>query len=346
MLDKREPVFSGYAIVTPYIQIILTDEGTVKARGKNTYGQLGNGERIDSDTWVQVEGLDDVVGIYAVGNIGYSSDDEFCYDHIYAFTDTGELYRWGGNILTPEKVTLFSDVKEVKNIADDLFIKCESGEKYIITPRYNSGCDDNVYSCDSFPDDIQLSVYSSESYVIFGDDQLTLYHMPMFHQYSSDSFDEIKSIDNYIKKIIPIDITEPIRNMALGKYDEIWGATLCTESGSIIFLAYDSNNDNLINTDLGGSGIKKLYLNNTSFSLFRTGELSARGENKYGQLGDGTTIDYYDDYLEINEAKFFDFTATSKYCAALDTSYNIWAWGEGFGTTPEIIIKNTDFIVE
>ena len=350
VLSEREPTFTGYAIVTPYIQIILTNEGTVLARGINMYGQLGTGDRLDSDTWVEVKDLDNVVGIYAVGNVGNSRDGEFAYDHIYALTDTGELYRWGGNILTPEKVTFFSTIKAVKEIGNDLFIECESGEKYLITPRYNANHDDNIYSCNSLPNDIQLSASFSDLYLIYSDNQLTLYYTPMFHQYSSESFsntESIEPIDNYVDRTIPVDISDPIKSMTVGMSDDTtYGVALCTESGNVIFLTYDPYNDDLVTTDLGGSGIKKLYLNDTTFSLFRSGELRAIGENTYGQLGDGTTIDYYDDYLEIDEALFFDFINSSKYCIALDTSYNIWAWGDGFGTTPEIIIENTDFIAE
>ena len=188
ILLRRNPTMNGYMIVSPYIQVILTNEGTVLSRGINTYGQLGNGERVNSEAWVEVKGVENVVGIYSVGSVGSSRDGEYSYGSIYALTDTGELYRWGGNILTPEKVTFLPSIREVKKFAGDLLVICESGEKYLITPRYNRSFDDGIYSCDSLPDNIEFCVSFSDSYLIYYNNQLTLYYTPSFMNRSCDSF--------------------------------------------------------------------------------------------------------------------------------------------------------------
>lgn len=347
-LAERDQVLSGYTIITPYIQIILTNNGKVLSRGENMYGQLGNGERTNSETWVEVEGLEDVVGIYSLGNVGDDMYDEHAYGHCYALTDSGELYRWGGNILTPEKVTLFSKIKEVESLnSSNLFIKCESGEKYIVIPRWNLNCDDSVYSYNSLPDNAQLSVCSSDEYLVYDNNQFTLADADGLHQYGgTDSFDQIHPIEDQIDKTIPIDVTEPIESIIPCSYDGFGGATLVTESGSVIGLTYDDGN--VTTEDLGGQAIKKASINYTDFTLFRTGELCASGDNESGQLGDGTMTDYDDGFISIDESYFSDFEYNSpdEYCIALDMSYNIWGWGKGFGVTPEIIVENADFILE
>lgn len=351
LLRSRNPTMDGYMIVTPYIQVILTNEGTVLSRGINTYGQLGNGERVNSETWVEVKGVENVVGIYSVGSVGSSRDGEYSYGSIYALTDTGELYRWGGNILTPEKVTFLPTIREIKQFAGDLLVICESGEKYLITPRYNRSFEDGIYSCDSLPDNIEFCVSFSYSYLIYYNNQLALYYVPSFFNRSCDSFgnpDAIESLDNWIEKITPIEITEPIESMTGGLYydDITYGATLCNESGEVTFIGIDPYSNEVITHDLGGSGIKKAFLDNdTTFLLFSDWTLEGTGENKYGQLGDGTTIDYFGDYLTIDEALFFDFSLVSDYCIGLDPNFNVWGWGDGFGSTPEIIIANSEFIV-
>ena len=347
-IAERDQVLSGYTIITPYIQIILTNNGKVLSRGENMYGQLGNGERTNSETWVEVEGLEDIIGIYSLGNVGDDMYDEHAYGHCYALTDSGELYRWGGNILTPEKVTLFSKIKEVKSLdSSNLFIKCESGEKYIIIPRWNLNCDDSVYSYNSLSDNAQLSVCSSDEYLVYDNNQFTLVDADGLHQYGgTDSFDQIRPIEDQIDKTIPIDVKEPIESIVPCIYDGFGGATLVTESGSVIGLTYDGGN--VTTEDLGGQGIKKASFNYTDFNLFRNGELHASGDNGSGQLGDGTMIDYDDGFISIDEAYFsdFEYNGYNEYCVAMDMSYNIWGWGQGFGVTPEIIVENRDFILE
>lgn len=351
VLAERDGVLAGYAIITPYIQVILTNNGKVLSRGENMYGQLGNGERTNSADWVEVEGLEDVVGIYRLGNIGEDTYDKHAYGRCYALTDSGELYRWGGNILTPEKVTLFSKIKEVKSLnSENLFIKCDSGEKYIIIPRFNKNCDDSVYSYNSLPDDAELSIAcSNDEYLVYSEGELTVVKADGLHQRGTDSISQIRQLEDEIHETVTIDNTDPIENMipCIGRY----GTTLISEKdGHMIGLGYDENGS-LVAEDLGGKFIKKASMNYnyTCFVLYTTGELLAIGDNGEGQLGDGTMTDYYDGFISIDEASFLDFEYNStkvRYCVALDTSYNVWGWGEGFGATPDIVVLNTDFILE
>lgn len=270
-LLERNQELAGYTIITPYVQIILTNNGKVLAKGENMYGQLGNGERTNTETWSEIEGLENVVGIYSLGNVGAEMHDEYAYAHVYALTSSGELYRWGGNILTPEKVTMFSTIKEVKSTSEQsastdssILVICESGEKYIIRSRFNLNGDDSVYSYNSLPDDAELYECCG-GYLIYSDNQLSYIDVQSFNQ-GTDSFDEIVALEDRIVETLP---------------------------------------------------------------------------------GNGTVTEYFDGCIDIDEARFSDFIYNSsrKYYVALDGEYNIWGWGKGFGEKPEIIVKNTDFIV-
>ena len=238
-LSERDQKLAGNAIITPYIQIILTNCGKVLSKGENMYGQLGNGERTNTDTWSEVEGLENIVGIYSLGNIGSRMYDENAFGSCYALNSSGELYRWGGNILTPEKVTLFSNIREVKSIGD-LYIQCESGEKYIIIPRFNLQHDDTVYSYNSLPDGAELFGYGSDGYLMYTNNQLTYIDVDGLHQYGSgESFDEILALEDKIKNILPLDITEKIENIIPCSYQGFGGATMITDTGSVIGVGYD-----------------------------------------------------------------------------------------------------------
>jgi alpha-tubulin suppressor-like RCC1 family protein len=64
----------------------LTPGGAVQCWGNNTFGQLGDGQRMDSSSPVAVKGLPEGVGAIALG------PDETC-----AVTSTGSLKCWGAN---------------------------------------------------------------------------------------------------------------------------------------------------------------------------------------------------------------------------------------------------------
>ena len=81
--------------------------------------------------------------------------------------------------------------------------------------------------------------------------------------------------------------------------------------------------------------------------MFNSGELHCIGNNEYGQLGDGTTLDYDEDWLTCEGYAFKDFyTADGETASALDFNNNVWVWGKGFGKTPEIIISSEMFAGE
>ena len=84
------------AITKPQIEvaldstIILKEDGTVWATGKNHYGQLGNGTTTDSNKPVQVK-IDESTYLTNVRKISTSNY------YTVALTTTGEAYAWGDN---------------------------------------------------------------------------------------------------------------------------------------------------------------------------------------------------------------------------------------------------------
>lgn len=348
-LFERSQELAGYTIITPNVQIILTSEGKVLAKGENTYGQIGNGERTYTETWSEVEGLENIVTICGLGNVGVDRYDKDGYGHCYALTSSGELYRWGGNILTPEKMTFFSKIEEMRLLnSRELFVKCETGEKYIVVARFNTHEDDRVFSVDLLNDDTKLYGYGfGDAYLMYDGKQLQYINAERLYQYGKSSFDEVARLEDNIKEIVPINITEKIANIIPGGYEDgCGGATIITDSGSVIGFTYREGSVNI--EDFGGSNIKKASRCRTAFSLFNSGELTACGDNDSGQLGDGTITDYYDGFIDIDEAFFSDFEYfdSDEYCIALDEEYNVWGWGKGIGVSPEIIVENTEFINE
>lgn len=340
---KREQQLDGNMIVTPYVQLIVTDDGKVLGRGNNPYGQLGNGERVNTETWTEVQGLENVVGIYSLGDVGRTRD--YSYGHCYALTDSGELYRWGGNILVPEKVTIFPKVKEVRYLAYHLLVKCESGESYIMASRFNKDHDDSVYSYNSLPDDAYLysGFFYGGGYLVYSNNKLS--YIKVSNDPQTDSFDEIRALEDTITDTIPVDISEGIKNVTSCSYDGFGGSTITTDSGNVIGLKLDESKKGIVVEKLDKENVKKASINYTTFVLFDSGKLSASGDNKGGQLGDGTLLDYDDGYLDIDAASFSDFNYVSgdMYCIALDQDYNVWGWGKGFGVRPTVIIENTEF---
>lgn len=343
-LFDRDDILTGYTIITPYTQIILATDGTVLAKGINNYGQLGNGQRTDSETWSQVDNLNDIVQICNLGSLGDEPNDENGFGHCYALTSSGKLYRWGGNILTPELVFPDLTITEFKSLTSNkLFIRCESGENYLICARPGLYADDSVFSYASLSNTDELyGSYGGGFFLKSGD---VLSYVDVASIGYSDSFYAIAPIEDKINNIIPINTSEKIKNIFPCVYNGFGSAVLLTDSGSIIGIECKGGETTIDNQ--GGSNIKKAFFGNTNFQLFQNGQLITSGDNEYGQLGDGTTIAYDDGFLEINDSLFSDFEYydwPNKYCIAIDSQYNIWGWGKGLSSTPQIIVENSEFV--
>ena len=317
--------FSGDVVVAGDDILYLKSDGTIWGCGANDKGQLGNGQRADSDDWTQVEGIYNAVKIYQNEN------------RFYALTHDGKLYHWGENIFSPEEVDGFSDVIDI-NISPNvepferMIVTCEDGKKYVemmadnfreyfIPLDFDSAKDIRVTSDNTLLLDGELYVYSQKKGVKFSYEDGNI---------SKKSFQNI-----YDLKKIPCSET---LIEGLG-YTESYFIGL--NSGEIYKL--DQENLELINQ--GGQNIKNYveWNGHNTYYLFKSGVMTTRGENDDGQLGDGTYEDLWENSWEIKGCNFKEMFFRYERMVTIDYDNNVWGWGRGFGNEPRIIISAEEF---
>ncbi|WP_336243019.1 RCC1-like domain-containing protein [Corallococcus exercitus] len=85
-LNRPRPCLTmGCIAAGSYHSLVVRPDGTVRASGENSYGQLGNGSTTSTSTPVQVSGLSGVVAV-AAG-----------YGHSLALRTDGTVWAWGNN---------------------------------------------------------------------------------------------------------------------------------------------------------------------------------------------------------------------------------------------------------
>lgn len=355
-LMKRDYTISPYVVIGADVQVILKTDGTVYAKGLNERGELGNGERVDSSNWVQVKDLENIIGIYAFDGFGnQAAENEDPCDFCYALNEKGDLYRWGANILTPEKMTGIPKINKIKQFNKNLLVLyCENDEKYLIEPETYS--DDSIISYNSLLDEDSLYLLSKSyngrnTYVLIKNDGREAEYIETNNE-GNNTFEES------IVRQRPINLQGQIVTSAQNQY------LYCLESKSILDLNLENEetSNTIVSLEWEASeNVVKGFLYNpdnyyrnmgwTNVLLYDNGKIKVQGDNEYGQLGDGTDMDYYDSMLTIDDAIFKDIYYNSvdgvffgKYIVALDDEYNIWCWGDEYGYEPQIVINNTDFI--
>lgn len=99
------------------------------------------------------------------------------------------------------------------------------------------------------------------------------------------------------------------------------------------------------------TGVKKIAVYNNDYSccyyaLKQDGSVWAWGNNKYGQLGDGTTT-YRSQVVQvdISSEKVVDVIGRSNYAVFLTESGKLYGVGETFGTTPVLITNGVSAIM-
>lgn len=349
--DTQEAILDsmdGRVLIRSLAQYFVTNDGFIYAKGTNEYGQLGNGKRIDSDEWSLVKGLSDVKGVFAASDFCSSTDDDdLSHAYCYALTKNGDLYKWGANILTPERVELPFKITEMHSAEYCCWFRDENGRGYVM-PEH----EDLLYA---FPfNSLSKNDYIVGNYVVLSNKTYYLYYKGNFTP--EEGFLQNTDFES-LYHLVPVNTLGHQINFASSVH-------LTTNIGSVLtvideedeeenddtyyYTYYDDIPDKLECKDLGGTDIiKAYYVNSTEYCLFNTGELDCIGNNEYGQLGDGTTLDYDEDWLTCEGYAFKDFyTADGETASALDFNNNVWVWGKGFGKTPEIIISSEMFAGE
>ncbi|MDD3362507.1 MAG: hypothetical protein PHW34_12620 [Hespellia sp.] len=194
-----------YAIIRPEVQLILKNDGTVIARGKNEKGELGNGQRVDSNEWGVVSGLENVVGIFANKSFGLYENESDSHFYCYALTSDGSLYRWGGNILNPERVSGFSTITEIKQTSKDLLmIQCENNERYLMS--FNT-----VISCDSLEANTEVFDALNDQYILLNNGKASVIKADWQGWIGGTEIEfSQKTLTETIESTKPIDVEEDI----------------------------------------------------------------------------------------------------------------------------------------
>lgn len=330
--------FDGDVIVTPECVLYLKSDGTIWGMGVNEEGQLGNGQRTDSSTWTQVEGIYDAIKICRTGN------------HFYALTLEGKLYHWGSNIFSPEEMTIFSKVTDIsnsayENVRNNMIVTCEDGNRYVeMTADY---FDEHFVPLDF--DDAQ-DIRVSPDYTILIDGSLYNYDKKKDVEltYIDDVICEQSFQMAYTLKEIPCDekLSGGYCNFSSNGHSSYF---VGQDTGSIYEWEDNDRNEGLNN--IGGANIKTFarwnyngYDRGNAYHLFYGGLIRTTGDNNYGQLGDGTNEDLFYGEWDVKGYNFNEMICWNSVVSAIDGDNNVWAWGSGFGNQPEIIISAEDFV--
>ncbi|PAF49620.1 hypothetical protein BKH41_02855 [Helicobacter sp. 12S02232-10] len=118
----KKIVSKSYSASFQFVLVLLED-GSVWGAGRNTEGQLGIGNTIDSNRFVQISTISNIVNIWAGSNFVSGA---------FALDNTGKLYAWGWNgngclglghnstpVLKPTLVSGLEDVTEVYHYTKD-----------------------------------------------------------------------------------------------------------------------------------------------------------------------------------------------------------------------------------
>ena len=333
-----ESKLEGYAVVRPTCTLLLKTDGNIIGRGDSSYGEMGNGERTESANWTFVEGLENVKKIYADKHFGTGEelDSAFCY----ALTEDGDIYRWGGNVLKPEIV--IRDIKDMYHCDGDspyFAIEYNDGKKAILA-------DGKVRDITSIVENSKLLyTYNVEEFMIVRDVGGMV------------SYIDVDIVDDEIVERQRYEVGRDIQSIGCKATEWYTLSNGNRDKGTVIYVISKAGAVNRFvveNNELGflddwdGSGYEAFYRlgydeDRNIFSMFGS-TIWTSGANEYGQLGDGTTLDYYDGWITVDEVEGIELHAAGSkwgpYCVALDKDNNIWCWGGYFGTTPKIEITD------
>ena len=339
---SRNISFNGDVVINQNLILFVRNDGTVWGKGSNNHGELGNGTRIDTtDSWTQVVGLENVIGIYADSSFGDDASDLLDGLHCYALTEDGELYRWGGDIFVPEVVEEIVDVKNVSRPFEGnckMTVECRDGTRYVMIDG-EFGKNDDVFM-----------EYISDSEDIFLGNEIHIHDGKLFNilnpftkQYFSSRY--LCIWDETFEEACEEKEVDAFSNIQNG-----YGNYLIGENGNLI--KYQTSKTEMGDEfiDLGGAGYKKYVHRNSNPSvlgfyvtLTADGRALTGGDNRFGQLGDGTYEDLENGEWVIQEARFKELKSDTYYVSAIDEDNNLWAWGKEFGNIPEIVVSNVDF---
>jgi alpha-tubulin suppressor-like RCC1 family protein len=295
-----------------YHSLALDSDGNVWAWGDNSYGQLGDETKIERHTPIKVkgfDGIDDLENIIAIAAGGY---------HSIALDSNGKVWAWGyncngqlGNGETGEEVTPI----KVKGLDGEGLLE---GIVAIAGGEYHSlalDSDGYVWAW-GYNEDGQLGDGTTDD---------------------KDTPIKVKGLDGegLLEGIVAITSGE-YHSVALDSDGNVWswGYNIYGQLGNGTYentstpvLTLTSNRQKILSVEAVSIG--DYY----SIAL-ENGNVWAWGDNSYGQLGDGTNDNrYFPVQVKGLDGEGFlsDITTIAAgyyHNLALDSSGNVWAWGE------------------
>lgn len=316
--------------ITGYgFDILLKEDGSVLTRGENTNGELGNGTLQNSEDWQKVEGIDHVKQIAFSLNLW----DEEIGASIYALKEDGTVWTWGAEKVVPEQIS------DISNI-DTLIQKYRGsyggyGEDYGYVYVYlidkngflQGSLSEGKHHESDFGEikvnDVTWYGYTTGQEIYLKDELIEGYTV-----YDMD--DQESSLGENIKMCGQADDEHPY---------------FISEEGNLYRYSYD---DNIF--EQTGKGIAESYCARNegqeqdyfNFTLFQSGKVYTTGDNNYGELGNGTTDEYSEWWTVDIPAIISIFTPYNGSAYAIDEDNNLWAWGKGYDTLPQILYNLND----
>lgn len=369
---QSESNLEGNAVIRPNCMLLITTEGTVIGKGDSSFGELGNGERTYCENWTVIPDLEGIKKIYADKSLGNTDDDGKGFGLCYALAENGCLYRWGGNILRPE--IFLEDIDDFYRCGGDsndfncLVLEYKDGHKELKMPDYNFS--NYIFDVTDIVQDNQIlyagiglscGEWDGESeypeianYIIIKDRKSGMTYLLGLNIEELEEIDgkyritRVKAtescryeIGNEIAKVSCIDREE--YNNSQGDIIDGDAVYVISEEGAINDFVIDGDSI-LFLDDWEGWGYVYYHRLKRNVFAIHNNNVNTIGDNEYGQLGDGTKLDYYDDWIVVDEFSCIELYDSESdwgtYCVALDDYNNIWCWGGKFGEEPHIEISS------
>ncbi len=289
--------------------LAIDGEGNIWSWGNNNNGQLGTGDLEDRNIPVQI-----------TEGIRYKTVATCMNDKSYAIDEDGNLWSWGGFVgrVGQEKIYQTTPIKVIE---DKKFSSVSAGYHHTL----------------AIDEDGNLWGWGDNTYGALG-------HVPW--SISDDYYpDSIFSPTEFISISTPVQIMPGIKfkQVSAGRHnfgfaiDEDgglwrWGRMSATglEGGALIF---SHPTPKKIMPEVR---FKQVSAGSTSaLAIDEDGNLWACGGNRFGELGDGTTIDRMSFVRVKSNRRFVWINVQVVQAYAIDEEGQLWVLGKGGSTVPE-----------
>jgi len=329
--------------------IVLKNDGTVWAWGRNDYGQIGDGTTTHRSTPTQIN-ITNVKEI-VVGR----STDYIKSDFTLALKNDGTVWAWGWNgngelgdgTTTNRSIPTQVNINDVKGIAtgtNNVFALKNDGTVWAWGWNGNGQLGDGTTTLRLIPTQIDITnvkeivcgirhtvalkndgtvwAWGSNQYGQLGDETTTNRLAPT----------EI-NITNVKKIVAGYFYTMALKNdgtlwaWGQGKDGQLGNGTLSNKS-----MPTEVDITNVKDIVTGGyySGGNAPIDGNHSFAIKNDGTVWAWGNNHYGQLGDGTTTNRFTP-VQVNITNVKEISVGAWSIIALKNDGTVWAWGQNAG---------------